>query len=666
MPRLTRIIVAISSIVDILLSLTYFNFIVNEILFHKTIPFGIYFSFPSLPANFIGIFLASFFSVLIYLISVTFLDSLIVKKTVIKDLIALLIVTLILFLKYGLYLSINAIIVTAILASILYPIRQNRIVEEISGVILFLYLVYLIYDFSVKSYYIPILFLILSTTTGKLIYHGTGGIKEIRVEFLVDNKPPSQPLKIDLRNSKGRVKTVKIDGNKKVVYLQKDTYYFTIDLGSTEYIPDPSRGYISSADRQKIRINIIKRKTFTAKFLANGLPKGVKWYVVVNGKTYTSTTPEIEVIIDGDRAQFVVGSANIGNFTYQPNISNGEVNLRNPIVTIEFKLISQASWSPNMWIGKIIGNYKVLDIIGIGGTSYVLKVERDGNIYAMKIPIISSGNSAKAFEDFSKEFLNLKEISSRTDGVVRLYGIGNMDINSIEEILKGRNDIYISYPPYIVMEYMAGGNARELSLNDTFFYSPYWMKIVMLIASKVAYSLAVIHNSGYVHLDVKPQNIFFSSPIGNDPYTLYINIKTGKIKVKLGDLGSAKRIGEKVEQITPPYASLDQLEAVVYERGASPQMDIYSLGSTIYTLFTRELANPMEVIDFMNKALDAKMANSDFTPYLALIRNSLNARKLKLESIQKDIANLISSMLSTDPKKRPTAQIIGKKMEKFS
>ncbi|MCY0859360.1 MAG: serine/threonine-protein kinase [Sulfolobaceae archaeon] len=670
MAKLSFIPAALSSLIDLILSLTYFNYLVEIVIYHKVIPFKVYLTLPTLQFNTVGILFSTLLAILYYLVITTLLDTIITRKTIIKDILGIIVAFLVVFINYGLFLSINGIIAAGILAGILYVIRQSRIAEEMAGILLLIYLLFIAYNvLHLYKLEIPIPYLLFLTITGKLMYHATSGLQELRIRINIENRPPNLELNLILRNSAGEVKKIPIKKDSVWIKVPKDTYYFSFEkakIGNEEYVADPSAGYITSSITT-LNVKLIKKVSFVAKFVSKGLPTGITWGVKINGnKKYTTTGSILFVTVDGESAKFEVTISNVGNYSYKPLMSSGIVSKNNPTVEIEFQSVTQVTCSPYMWIGKIIGNYKVLDLLGIGGTSYVLKAEREGRIYALKIPIISSGDTIKTFEDLSKEFSNLQEISSKTDAVVRLYGIGNVDINNIQEIAKGKCDVYMSYPPYIVMEYMAGGTARELSLNDIFFYSPYWMKIVILIASKIAYALAVIHESGYAHLDVKPQNIFFSSSFSGDPYTFYQELKSGRIKVKLGDLGSAKRIGEKVEQITPPYSSFDQFEAVLYNRGATPQMDVYSLGATIYTLLTREFANPTEVIDYMNKALDAKINGSDFTSYYTQAMQLLQKRTLKLNNLDGELKDIISSMLSIDPKNRPNLRVIGKKMEKLS
>lgn len=89
------------------------------------------------------------------------------------------------------------------------------------------------------------------------------------------------------------------------------------------------------------------------------------------------------------------------------------------------------------------------------------------------------------------------------------------------------------------MEYMEGGTALDLLNNIQHSYN--WYKIVAIIMMEVSKALEVIHNSGYVNLDVKPQNIYFNVNLGKEEVEIIRNLIKGYVKIKLGDLGSAKK-----------------------------------------------------------------------------------------------------------------------------
>src|SRR2546426_12448803 len=64
------------------------------------------------------------------------------------------------------------------------------------------------------------------------------------------------------------------------------------------------------------------------------------------------------------------------------------------------------------------------------------------------------------------------------------------------------------------MEYMRGGNAKRLVEDpsyDALYYSEKWAAVVMLMGQMISTALETIHGAGFVHLDVKPQNILFTA-----------------------------------------------------------------------------------------------------------------------------------------------------------
>jgi len=129
---------------------------------------------------------------------------------------------------------------------------------------------------------------------------------------------------------------------------------------------------------------------------------------------------------------------------------------------------------------------------------------------AIKIPILKTGTGAAALEETMSEATRLLELSAQSKYVVQLRGI-LVDRLNIQEIVKGDTQLYLRSPPAIVMELMKGGAAKGLLEDpayDSLYYSEKWGGIVMLIGSMIATGLETIHNAGFVHLDIKPQNLF--------------------------------------------------------------------------------------------------------------------------------------------------------------
>jgi eukaryotic-like serine/threonine-protein kinase len=104
--------------------------------------------------------------------------------------------------------------------------------------------------------------------------------------------------------------------------------------------------------------------------------------------------------------------------------------------------------------------------------------------------------------------------------------------------------------------------------------------VAVRVATDVATALEYMHARGYVHRDVKPENVFLqpTSP------------------AKLGDLGLAKRTAGDVALTaanqgvgTPHYMSYEQAVNAALVDGRS---DVYSLGATLYHLLTGKVPYP--------------------------------------------------------------------------
>ncbi|BBG25447.1 hypothetical protein IC006_2783 [Sulfuracidifex tepidarius] len=327
----------------------------------------------------------------------------------------------------------------------------------------------------------------------------------------------------------------------------------------------------------------------------------------------------------------------------QKNVNQACVELN---ATSSFKKVSLSNWDPAAWKNEEIYGYKVIDVIGTGGTGYVLKSYKSGGYYALKIPTLSMVSNVV---DMLGESAKLSELSDRSNYIVKLFGV-YADKNDINEILSGNAEVYLKRPPVIAMELMEGGSSEDLRKVTNLVNSDYWKLIIYSIVAKIADALSIVHSEGYVHCDVKPQNILFSEKL--PPYGLeaFNKIKNNLAKPKLADLGSAVRDGSKPNSYTPYYAPLEQVNSL-YFGGIRKTADIYALGATAFKLLTGEPLNSKEMIDSMLKF--------EKTRDTALLSPSLySSRDYSLLNgvVEPKVIEFIKSMTSPDPNSRPTAE----------
>jgi Protein kinase domain len=309
------------------------------------------------------------------------------------------------------------------------------------------------------------------------------------------------------------------------------------------------------------------------------------------------------------------------------------------------------NWDPRVWVGQEVHSYKITELLATGLTGYVFRASfgQAGTEMAIKIPILRTGAGASALEETMSEATRLLELSEQSKYVVQLRGI-LVDRLNIQEIVRGDTQLYLRSPPAIVMELMKGGAAKGLLEDpsyDSLYYSEKWGGIIMLIGHMIASGLETIHNAGFVHLDVKPQNILFNLKPPATGQEMRDKMNSGTLIPKLADLGSAVRIGGKVGQFTSEYAPGEQ----VLGDSAASSMDIYALGATLYNMLTKIPVNSKKLIELMNATTvnPGKTAND-----LKSAWNSFNPDFDRIAKLGPAVP-VLKKMLDKDPRKRPSA-----------
>jgi eukaryotic-like serine/threonine-protein kinase len=201
-----------------------------------------------------------------------------------------------------------------------------------------------------------------------------------------------------------------------------------------------------------------------------------------------------------------------------------------------------------------IGGYRYIRTIHPGHTSIVMEVVQESTQrrFALKQLLASRAEDRDDYRAFAHEARLGMELSH--PNLIRVY-----------EFVRDR------IQPYFVMELFSGHHLKLSIARPTLYPMP---KAQMhRIIEQAANSLSYMHSKGWVHRDVKPENILFT--------------KSGE--VRLIDYALAKRAAGGLSKLfmskvpregTRTYISPEQIRC----EPPSPSGDIYSFGITCYEL----------------------------------------------------------------------------------
>jgi eukaryotic-like serine/threonine-protein kinase len=189
-------------------------------------------------------------------------------------------------------------------------------------------------------------------------------------------------------------------------------------------------------------------------------------------------------------------------------------------------------------------------------------------------------------------------------------------------------------PLHLIMRRVSGRSLRAVLRGRGWLGS----RLAGSIARQVAAALAALHAAGFVHGDVKPENI---------------HLGPGKTATLL-DLGFAHRPGEDTGLLGAGFvlgtANYVAPELCEQPETDGPAADVFSLGVTLFELLTGELPYPDGGIE------ETMVRHRDSHPEsLGRWRGAWPA----------GMADLVDRMLNRDPDERPTAAQVGRELTKL-
>lgn len=241
--------------------------------------------------------------------------------------------------------------------------------------------------------------------------------------------------------------------------------------------------------------------------------------------------------------------------------------------------------------------FQIIEKIGQGGFGQVFKVrwlQYPEKYYAAKIISKESGEE-KAHSTFGAEVESLQALDHRN--IINIYKFFESDT---------------SY--YIILEFCQHGNLKSYIQNKGRLGAHDFLKI----AHDCLQAVHDMHKKGIVHLDIKPENIFFDE----------------NYRIKVADFGLAcfnASTKIKVLKGSSMYMSPERFTGGMFD---PYKADIWGLGVTFYYLLNAEV--PWDTTN--QKTLMTSIAAKGIT--------------FKFRT-KKSIERLIDSMLDKDPQYRP-------------
>ncbi|MDX2077092.1 MAG: protein kinase [bacterium] len=203
------------------------------------------------------------------------------------------------------------------------------------------------------------------------------------------------------------------------------------------------------------------------------------------------------------------------------------------------------------FIGKTVGGYEILEIIGQGGMSSVYRARQHSmnRMVALKILPRHLMRDNTYLERFQREVSIIAQLEHRN--IVPVHDYGEHD---------GQ--------PFVAMRYMTGGSVDELLRNGAMDE-----RDIVNILKQIAPALDYAHSKQVLHRDLKPSNILLDEAGG-----AYIT-----------DFGIARVLNESGDKITtkgvvgtPSYMSPEQAQGQILD-GRS---DVYSLAVMLFEMAT--------------------------------------------------------------------------------
>jgi serine/threonine-protein kinase len=264
----------------------------------------------------------------------------------------------------------------------------------------------------------------------------------------------------------------------------------------------------------------------------------------------------------------------------------------------------------------IAERYTLLERLGAGGMSIVYRARQSAMDRDVAVKILPRERlSLEAVGRFHREMQACARLAH--PNCVQVFDFGQVD----EGLL------------YLVMELVDGETIGARLRRE----GRLALAGAAHIGAQIARAVAAAHALGFVHRDLKPDNVMLTRVVGD------------KHLVKVVDFGLVHATGDDVWQPlthpgtfagTPRYASPEQARA----ESVGPASDLYALGLILFELLAGRLPNDLDAEDRHAERLHAATGGR----------------------VPREIDELVASMLERDPARRPaSAEEVARRLDAF-
>ncbi|MDO5308057.1 MAG: serine/threonine-protein kinase [Planctomycetia bacterium] len=255
-----------------------------------------------------------------------------------------------------------------------------------------------------------------------------------------------------------------------------------------------------------------------------------------------------------------------------------------------------------------IGQYRLLNVVYTGQTS----------------------RTWQAYDDRARKYVGIKTLfqkASRDRKQVQMlkweFQVGSkLKHERIIDIFEFGWDQKV---PFIAMEWFAAPNIKQILHRG---YESYCVDLPEMIPQMIE-ALAVLHEAGWVHRDVKPDNFLYSQKKG----VKLIDFALAK-SIKVNPLAKILKMKSQ-PQGTPSYMSPEQ----ILGRPLDGRSDLYSLGCSLFEILA---CRPSYTGNSVNELLQKHVSGS--VP-------SIRARN---KNVTEEFSHILSQMMAKKPKDRPS------------